>query len=649
MIILGLHFGHDAAVAVLVDGELSGYVLRERFNRVKHAIALSDADIHRALDMAGVGMGDVDRVAVTSTQNVELVTGLISGFDLTYETEPHGDEPSPMTDFMDAAGVVPEQLLSQQLKHLFQTGAEEDTHHHRFYAAMFAEVDLFRAGELDAVGCLDDFGSLPEWAPVGLDDIAGRNLRELANDDDVRRLLHCPVTVTLKGRAVPGYFVFHHAAHASASFYSSPHETAAVLTHDGFFSGQGYQSGLYFLGQGNAIRPLAPHHLALGGTYDFVGVHLGLGDIGPAGKLMGLAPYGEPAFFHPDFVDNWVALKARFGEEPADAWLRHCVNGANDRGDDMAALGDPDAITDPVNADIAASTQKLFEETLLKAVQGLHGLCERAGWAADALCLTGGTALNCPANSRVLAESPFDDVFIEPFCDDGGLAVGAALYVHHNVLDVPRRAALDLISPYLGPIYGDAEVETALDGIDGIVSQPGDAAAAAAEDLAADRVIAWFEGGSEAGPRALGHRSILADPRPAANWGRVNQIKSREAWRPFAPAVLEEEAPAWFRGAPPRSPYMLFTADVLSDQLPAITHVDGSARIQTVAPDAGRFRDVVAGFGRLTEVPVVMNTSFNGPGVPIVETPADAAAFFEAADVDCLYIEGRRVARPKAT
>ena len=246
----------------------------------------------------------------------------------------------------------------------------------------------------------------------------------------------------------------------------------------------------------------------------------------------------------------------------------------------------------------------------------------------------------------MLADGPFEDVFIEPYCDDGGLAIGAALYVHHNVLDAPRTVSAELVSPYVGPIYGDAEVEAALTGIDGIVSAPEDAAAAAAEDIAADRVIAWFEGGSEAGPRALGHRSILANPGPAANWGRVNVIKGREAWRPFAPAVLQEDAAKWFRGAPSQSPYMLFTADVLSDQLPAITHVDGSARIQTVDKGAGRFRDVVAGVGRATGMPVVLNTSFNGPGEPIVETAAEARAFFEAAAIDCLYVEGRRVARP---
>jgi carbamoyltransferase len=174
---------------------------------------------------------------------------------------------------------------------------------------------------------------------------------------------------------------------------------------------------------------------------------------------------------------------------------------------------------------------------------------------------------------------------------------------------------------------------------------PPRAAYAAAVDLAANKIVGWFEGRSELGPRALGHRSLLADARVGANWAEVNRIKGREAWRPFAPAVLEEDAEQWFSGCPFPSPYMLFTATVTSKALPAITHVDGSARIQTVNADRRAFFELLQEFKRLTGVSVVLNTSFNGPGEPIVETPEHALRFLVESELDVLYVEGWRVVR----
>ena len=215
----------------------------------------------------------------------------------------------------------------------------------------------------------------------------------------------------------------------------------------------------------------------------------------------------------------------------------------------MTALGDPDRVTEPINADIAASTQLLFEETYLAAVRALARMLTAGGDGTTNLCLSGGTALNCPSNSRIWREGPFENVFIEPTCDDGGLAIGAALHVHHNLLDNPLPQTTAHATPYLGGRYSEEDVEDALARADGISwSSPEDAATAAAEDLLADKVIAWFEGGSEAGPRALGHRSILADVRPRENWRRVNKVKGREPWRPFAPIVLAEKAGDWFEG-----------------------------------------------------------------------------------------------------
>jgi len=202
-------------------------------------------------------------------------------------------------------------------------------------------------------------------------------------------------------------------------------------------------------------------------------------------------------------------------------------------------------------------------------------------------------------------------------------------------------------SPYLGISQDRQQMDQALAAVADQVdsSRCADSAAAAAEDLAENRVIGWFEGRSEIGPRALGHRSILADPRVAANHDRVNAIKGRESWRPFAPAVLEEDAAIWFEGASLPSPYMLFTGQVRGDKLPAITHADGSARVQTVDASCGAFYRLLQHFRALTGVPVVLNTSFNGPGEPIVESAQDALGFFLRSRLDALYIDGWRITR----
>ena len=357
---------------------------------------------------------------------------------------------------------------------------------------------------------------------------------------------------------------------------------------------------------------------------------------------MGLAGYGQPRFFDPRFVGNeydWknTALTQR-------DWLTHCLEMARGMGYDLQPFGVPSRIEEPINADLAASTQKLFEETYLGAVKTLHAVISKTGRNSDNLCLTGGCALNCPSNSRVFQEGPFEKLFVEPGCDDSGLAIGAAAWLCHNVLDqpLPPREAHQHATPYLGLPVGHDVIHAALDAAGDTIrfAACADAAASAADDLAQDRIIGWFEGRSEIGPRALGHRSILADPRQAANSMRVNALKGREPWRPFAPAVLASQAEAWFAGMPLPSPYMLFTATVRSPELPAITHADGSARIQTVDPSCGEFFRVIEEFFARTGVPVILNTSFNGPGEPIVETPQDALRFLVTSRLDALYMGG---------
>jgi len=294
-----------------------------------------------------------------------------------------------------------------------------------------------------------------------------------------------------------------------------------------------------------------------------------------------------------------------------------------------------------INRDLAASIQRIFEETVELAVESLFEICVNAGLSTETLHLTGGTALNCTTNARIFQDQAFANVRVSPATDDSGLAAGAALYAYFNLLDQPRPTLTDAeILPFFGVEYSDEEILLALEkdggGLNWAVRD--DVAKRAAEAVAADLVIGWMQGRSEIGPRALGQRSILADPRPERNGDRVNAIKSREAWRPFAPAVLESEAHRWFTGTPLPSPHMLFNARVIRDEIPAVTHINKTARVQTVSTANGRFHELITHFHALTGVPLILNTSFNGPKEPIVQSPDDAIRFFKQSHLDRLYI-----------
>lgn len=307
----------------------------------------------------------------------------------------------------------------------------------------------------------------------------------------------------------------------------------------------------------------------------------------------------------------------------------------------------------PLAVDIASSTQKLFEETILRAVDTTYQVFQNMDIPMKSLCYAGGVSLNCPTNSRIYRESRFENLYIPPDCDDSGISSGAALFLYHNILNqqvnkLNHNKTGKQKYPYLGGRYTTDHVERVLlqnnKHIDFMKSEK--CPQLAAEDVSADKVIAWFEARSEIGPRALGHRSLIANPRFKENWPRLNHLKKREFWRPFAPAILENDLDKAFSGCPKISPYMLYTANVKSSQYPAITHVDGSARIQTVGPDAGEFYEMLLHLKTITGVGIVLNTSFNGPGEPIVESPEEALQFLMSNSLlDVLYIDGFRVKR----
>ena len=645
MNILGLHFGHDAAACVLKDGQVASYVMRERHARIKHAISLDFRTIQAAMDAAGISWDQIDHCAITSTQNIELIID-DPQFSIDQRSHPRHQAPSLIPE-TQAQAALRDSLGSHSLMDIFYNPAHAKSFLRHHYRNAFPEHRNRRSEDFHRFGTLDIFAQSPLWQGGTLDALSKTDFSDLLGAGSLRQGFHHPVTVRIAGHDLPGYFIAHHAAHAASNYYQSGFRKSAIFTHDGFANGLGYLGGMFMWGEENRIHPLTPHHLAIGGLYDFVGTMLGLGHEGPAGKLMGLAAYGQPKFFDARFAGNqydWKASDVDFRK-----WFDHCTQHAAAMGYSLDGLGYPARILDPINVDIAASTQKLFEETYLKAVQTLGTILERAGKTSDNLGLSGGCALNCPSNSRIFRESRFANVYVEPGCDDSGLAIGAAAWLYHNVLDNPLPGAnhAGYASPYLGLPIADDAIRTALDAVSDVVEfgTCTDTAQDAAQDLADGRIIGWFEGGSEIGPRALGHRSILADARELANWERVNLVKGREAWRPFAPAVLASEAANWFTGLPLPSPYMLFTGTATSSKVPAITHADGTARIQTVDETSGEFCRVLERFFALTGVPIVMNTSFNGPGEPIVESPEDALRFLIHSQMDALYIGGLRVTR----
>lgn len=646
MNILALNFGHDAAVAVLRDQEVVNCLLRERHSRVKHHIGLTVELIDKALEDAGLQVGDIDHCAIVSSQRVEMILPADDPLDIRFELHPghpESREPAVRRQYAERAAAAAEVALPLKF-HL----SDPERNRPGFLTEIFPEAFPYDPSAWRHIPSPDIYAYPEEWKRHrSLKDIAAQRV-ELDRLAERRRQFDLPVTVRLHGRDIPGWCVQHHMAHAASNYYQSGFGEAAILSNDGGIASD-YLSGFLLYGRDNAIYPLFPHYNNVGSLYILVSQHLRLGEWDASGKLMGLASYGEPAFFRPELVGN------RFdrGEDHSNGsreWLEHCRRLAEAEGYDLSVAAQRDFATAPVNADIAASSEQLLEQILLASARTLRQLLDNSGLASRNLCHTGGTALSCPSNTLLANAGLFDRIFVEPGCNDSGLAIGAGLYLHHQILDRPLRPrpAGWRPSAYLGPrLRGDA-VATAIAAAGEAVLelQVADAAEDAAAALARNEIVGWFEGRSEIGPRALGHRSILADPRDGANLLRVNEVKGRESWRPFAPAVLEEEAANWFAGTPLPSPYMLFTADVLRPhEVPAITHVDGTARVQTVDESCGGYYRLIRAFFRLTGVPVVINTSFNGPGQPVIETPDHALEFLLNSRLDRLYLEGRVLVR----
>ena len=442
----------------------------------------------------------------------------------------------------------------------------------------------------------------------------------------------------LKPYKGPILFAEHHMSHAASCFLPSPYDEAAILTVDGVGE---WATASFGVGRGSDITLFKeirfPHSLGL--LYSAFTYYLGFKVNSAEYKVMGLAPYGKPVHFErimKDMVhlneDGSFKLNMKYFSY--DYGLR-MTNGAFD---DFfgGPPRKPEAWMAEREFDIAASVQKVCEEVVLKMVRHLH---QETG--LDKLCMAGGVALNCVANGRVIRETPMKQLWVQPAAGDAGGAVGVAHYIYNTLHKKPRAASWT--HAYLGPEFKDAEIARFLDESGAMYETltDGELVKRTAKLLSEGNVIGWFQGRMEFGPRALGGRSILADPRDPKMRDTLNmKIKFREGFRPFAPSVLLDKASEWFE-IDCDSPYMLLVAQVREGKrtIPSVTHVDNSARLQTVRrEDSPLYYDVISEFEKLTGVPIVINTSFNVRGEPIVCTPHDAYLCFMRTNMDQLVL-----------
>jgi len=581
--ILGLSaFYHDSAAALVIDGHIAAAAQEERFSRIKHDAGFPSHAVEYCLTQGGLSFDQIDYVT-----------------------------------FYDKPLLKFDRLIETYLA---------------FAPSGFAS---FRK-------------AMPVWVKEKL--FLDRELRKNLPGKYTRRIL----------------YGVHHLSHAASAFFPSPFEEAAVLTLDGVGE---WATATYGHGRGNTLTLTHelrfPHSLGLlysAFTY-YCGFKVNSGEY----KLMGLAPYGEPRYVD-KIAGTLVDIKDDGSIWMDMSYFNYCQGLTMTSKKFDAHFGGPprppEAPITQREMDIAASIQKVTEDVMLKAAHHVHGQT-----GSRNLCLAGGVALNCVGNGRILREGPFENIWIQPAAGDAGGALGAALYVWYQLLEHPRTVNVSsdgMSGSRLGPAFSDHEVRAALDQAGARYTMyPDDDSLCerVAALMAQEQVIGWFQNRMEFGPRALGARSIIGDARSPVLQSTMNvKIKFRESFRPFAPVVLKERVSDFFDMKPETdSPYMLLVAPVRADrrtaasgdgargfdklkvvrsEIPAVTHVDYSARVQTIDRDRdGRFYQLVKTFERMTGCPVIINTSFNVRGEPIVHTPAHAFRCFMATDIDVLVVE----------
>ena len=490
---------------------------------------------------------------------------------------------------------------------------------------------------------------------VKLPRFALERVRVLGHFGRIKEALAQALEVDPKAIKATFHRVEHHLAHLASSFFVSPFERAAVLSLDGLGD---FASGMWGIGEGNRITVWGsvPFPHSVGMYYTAVTQFLGFWKYGDEYKVMGLSAYGEPEFL--EEFRQMLRVNDGMGYEMDLRYFRHHTDGPTmtwEAGEPQLGqlfseefvrrFGDPHPPRTPVGRreeNLAASLQARLEEVVLHQINALYRLvAERTKQPTNALAYAGGVAFNCVANGKVFDDTPFEHLYIQPAAGDAGLAIGAAFYVWHQVLGYPRKFVME--HAYWGPEFSDADIRRALER-HGLAYRQLDRETLVretAQRIAQGKVVGWFQGRMEWGPRALGNRSIVVDPRRPEMKDILNKrVKHREPFRPFAPSVLEEYTGEYYEHSYP-SPFMLLAYKVRPekrDEIPAPTHVDGTGRLQTVSQKTNPlYWQLIDAFRQLTGVPVVLNTSFN-ENEPIVCTPDEAIDCFLRTHMDVLAI-----------
>ncbi len=591
MIGYGFHFGHDASGAALGLDGVEQFLNKERTARVKHAMGLSSDDLRAVLASAPADAP----IGLSTTQDVPFF------FDRSLRLSIEGGEPTPAAAYFRSLG--PEHPYNRQAAWDRDLLSRDGT---------TAREDLFPYETYPNQGATASYQAL---AMVGL-------------ADGVLSAWHRkPARLTLDGVERTATFYQHHLLHAYYAAYAlSWDRPALIITGDGGAGPSFAGGGIYFWSPPGTLTPVTPVGGWIGEFYTFVSTLLGFDAVGGPGKMMGLAPYGRPVFIDGGLVGTRaeVTLNGALSiPEVVVRWLdRHGVAIGALSGWDRSA-----AAPDGLAADVAASAQAIFEVNSLHILRAALAIARRARHDYEAVLLCGGQALNCPSNTSMHAVADVP-VLVPPAVNDEGLSIGAAAAAFIDRYgSMPRGPKSFAEAVYLGSAPTEGEVLEAAKrfgfhkqaGAEGMI-------AAAVEALAAGEIVAVLSDRSEVGPRALGRRSLLADPTRVDTWMRVNAVKRRETWRPFAPIVLAEEASRYFDRGPEFSPYMLFNHRCTSKLLPAVTHFDHTSRLQHVTAETGLVHGLLRAWAAIGKPPVLLNTSFNGPGVPIVETADDAFA-----------------------